>query len=184
MDIDNKPYEEVLYSWSLGNIVPIIISIEKDSRMENKYTTSIIKESAFTTTYERIVDRLINNVDVVIDNQKHTCRAMWDTGANISCITKKFANSLNLKSSETVGVKGAVGKDMRPVYVVDIILPGCIRIPNVKLVETDFFDMEFDIVIGMNVIQDGDFCVNNYEGSTSFSFRKPSTSQINFTENC
>lgn len=39
-----------------------------------------------------------------------------------------------------------------------------------------------DIVIGMDVISQGDFAISNFEGKTIFTFRCPSVAKIDFKE--
>jgi hypothetical protein len=38
-----------------------------------------------------------------------------------------------------------------------------------------------EMLVGMDVIGQGDFAVSNYEGRTCFSFRFPSAERIDFT---
>ena len=45
----------------------------------------------------------------------------------------------------------------------------------------EFENDEYDVVIGMDVICNGDFAVTNKDGNTTFSFRIPSEETIDFS---
>ncbi|MHC6204130.1 retropepsin-like aspartic protease [Breznakiellaceae bacterium SP9] len=98
--------------------------------------------------------------------------AMWDTGANGSCISRGLAQKLNLKSIEIRKVEGIHGIKKSNVYITDSMLPNKLTVANVRV--TEYLDNDdFDIIIGMDIITLGDFSLSNDKGKSVFSFRLP-----------
>ena len=44
------------------------------------------------------------------------------------------------------------------------------------------YSEQWDVLIGMDIINLGDFAVSNHNGKTTFSFRMPSVDEIIFTK--
>jgi hypothetical protein len=65
-------------------------------------------------------------------------------------------------------------------YVVNVILPNLVHVPNLEVTKGVFQDS--DLIIGMDIITLGDFAVTNFGGVTKFSFRVPSLRHIDFVE--
>ena len=108
--------------------------------------------------------------------------AIWDTGATNCVISKKIAAELNLQPITLVQVHTAGGFRTCPVYLVSILLPNQVGFPQVRVTEVDSLS-DADVLIGMDVINTGDFAVTNHEGKTVFTFRCPSTTCIDFVKN-
>jgi hypothetical protein len=110
-----------------------------------------------------------------------TCIAIWDTGATGSAITELTAKKLNLVPTGIKKVSGLGGTIDKNTYIVDIVLPNKLRIPNLSVTELDNPQNDkgekidsFGILIGMDIISMGDFSINHLEGKTTMSFRIPS----------
>lgn len=144
--------------------------------------TQAVKGFGFTTSYSEEKWRLINEVTLNTMKGIFTSKGIWDTGANSSCIQHDYAELIGLKPKKESLVRGIMYSGARPIYEAEIVLPGGIVIPKVELVETNFPDAEFDIVIGMDIISLGDFAVSNYDGKTVFTFRYPSQGKIDFID--
>jgi len=136
---------------------------------------------AFTSKYERISRILINEVGVTdpiqtrLDNKPETplvFKAIWDTGATNTAITNKVVQQLNLQPTGMIKVSTANGDFNANTYVIDLWLPNKIRIAGLKVNEGTV--MGADLLIGMDVMNLGDFSVSNFDGKTIFSFRIPS----------
>lgn len=135
---------------------------------------------AFKIEYKGVVSALITPVDINVaqitrkdKNSKFTkVNALWDTGATHSVITPKLAQYLNLIPIDKTTVTGVNSKEVVNVYLVDLLLPNNLYFPNVRITESDFVGA--DILIGMNIIQHGDFAISNAKGKTRFSFCIPS----------
>jgi len=73
----------------------------------------------------------------------------------------------------TVGGKQTVNK-----YLVNVTLPNHLCCVGVPVAEGKVFGA--DVLIGMDIITQGDFAVTNKGGKTMFSFRYPSKEHIDF----
>ncbi len=136
---------------------------------------SNIVMKAFTVEYNTIANRLITHADIVYNRKKvfHTFSALWDTGATDTCISKKVVNALNLKPVNKKMVASVLEIKECWVYTVDIILDNDVMVSNVQVCETVIDNQNIDLLIGMDVIQRGNFIISNSEGKTKFSFSMP-----------
>ena len=110
---------------------------------------------------------------------------IWDTGATNSVITKKKAQELGLKPVSMARVLGVHGVKQVPVYLVTITLNN----QNISLTTqvTECEELSDDgkdvgMLIGMNIINWGDFVISNYNGKTTMTFRVPSLEQIDYVQ--
>lgn len=104
--------------------------------------------------------------------------AVWDTGATNTVITPKVAQDLKLAPidvAETYVVNSTAPQRV-DVYLIDIGLPNKVMIRNVKVTCSPI--MGCDVLIGMDMIQRGDFNISkSFDGKkvkTMFSFCIPS----------
>jgi hypothetical protein len=109
------------------------------------------------------------------------CIGIWDTGATGSAITELFAAKIGLKPVGRKKVSGLGGTIDKNRYLIDVILPNNVRVPDLSVTEIDNpIDDDgnkletFGMLIGMDIICRGDFSLTNYEGKTVMSFRMPS----------
>jgi hypothetical protein len=109
-------------------------------------------------------------------------KALWDTGATNCAITKKLIDDLKLTPFTKVTVHHAEGNNVKDVYKVNIILPNGVGFPLLNVTECKSTAGAFDIIIGMDVITQGDFSITNVGGKTKVSFRAPSKVHIDFNE--
>ena len=135
----------------------------------------------FTAKYSGISRVLKSKVFVesaILKNNKEEIEALWDTGASCSMIRPEVVKNLNLIpiSKTTIGTPS--GKDIPSnVYLINLYLPNKVVIENVRVVEG--IPNNCQMLIGMDVINCGDFVVTNYNG-TVFSFRMPSMEGMDF----
>ena len=109
-------------------------------------------------------------------------RSLWDTGASVTLISARVAKVLGLTSIGKSGVSGYnQGIDVKDTFLVHIGLPTGDIITNIMAMEFD--TDEYDVVIGMDVICNGDLAITNKDDKTTFSFRIPSEQEIDFSEN-
>lgn len=106
--------------------------------------------------------------------------AIWDTGANGSCITPIVVKALGLKSFQKAYVHTGAGEAIQDVYEVCIHLPNNVSV-NVQVTEIPYLSDDFEALIGMNIIGLGDFAVSNLEGRTQMTFRVPSVQHADYT---
>jgi len=109
-----------------------------------------------------------------------TFNAVWDTGATGSVISQRIVDACGLKPIGMVMVHTAGGECMSEVYLVSIILPNQVGFPNVKVTKGNMISAE--MLIGMDIISQGDFAVTHKDGKTCFSFRVPSMERIDFVQ--
>ncbi len=106
--------------------------------------------------------------------------AIWDTGATASVITEKIISECGLKPISVAKVHGANGEYLTEVYLISLLLPNRVGF-NVLRVTKGRLPGDCDMLVGMDVISQGDFAVTNYGQKTCFSFRCPSLERIDFT---
>lgn len=139
--------------------------------------------SAFTTSYDHIEKRLINEAFVLYNGeQMHTPKAMWDTGANITCISRAVLERLELKPIGEAIVNTPAGETIVEKYIIDIKLQNNVTIKDVVVLATEIGQQGIDLLIGMDIISTGDFSISNYDGKTQFTFRSPSVEHADFTK--
>lgn len=103
---------------------------------------------------------------------------LWDTGATGTVITKKVVDKLKLKPIGKTKVYHANGEDTVNVYAINLYLPNGVAFGFVRVTEGILNEM--DLLIGMDIITQGDFSVTNVKGKTTFSFRIPSVKEIDY----
>ena len=108
-------------------------------------------------------------------------KALIDTGATGSCISRRFAQSAQLNPFMMGQVQGAHGVATVPIYTVDVLLPDSIIFNNMEV--SEFYGSDnFDFIIGMNILRLGDMSLTNAKNQTVFSFRiPPAEDHIDFT---
>ena len=132
---------------------------------------SVITESYVYTPNSFSSNETIKRVKVL--------RSLWDTGASATLISMRVIKALGLERVGQSGVSGYnSGIDIKDTYMIHLGLPTGDVITNVVALEFDGDD--YDVVIGMDVICQGDFALSNKDGNTTFSYRIPSKEEIVF----
>ena len=72
--------------------------------------------NSFTLSYSGISDRLINDIKLSNNGISLSVKALWDTGATITCISPEIAKKLKLKPFGQVSVNNASGDDRSFIY--------------------------------------------------------------------
>jgi hypothetical protein len=148
-----------------------------------------IKSSSFTLSAVGKLNQLQTDVLVLSKMRDNTneftpkmWRGIWDTGATASCINQKIVDDLKLIPLGKTEISTANGLKDVNTYLIDIGLPNNVIVQNV-LVSCADLGNNLDLLIGMDIISLGDFAITNVNGRTIFSFRLPSLSIIDFTNN-
>ena len=130
--------------------------------------------SAISTEYLSVVREIITNVNVashpVADGGFLCVRALWDTGATFSVISRNKAAELGLAPVDFSCAYTANGWYETPVYRIDVLLPNGIMIKGLRVSQSDL--MVCDMLLGMDVISLGDLHLTN-DGNTVFRFHIP-----------
>lgn len=111
--------------------------------------------------------------------------ALWDTGSTHCSISIRLVERLNLVPNSYVNVQHAGGISGCNKYTIYLTIKSVGKARIVKFtLEMDVFEFvapdDFDIILGMNVINLGDFCITNFQGNTTVSFTIPSRGEIDF----
>jgi hypothetical protein len=108
-------------------------------------------------------------------------KALWDTGATHSVVSIELAKALSLKPVGVSNVTHGGGKGTSPRYVVNFELPHSVGVVGVLVTEfPEPDDKAFSVIVGMDVICLGDFCISNHGGVTWVTFRTPPYESIDY----
>ena len=141
--------------------------------------------SVYTNQFDHRLDAIVTGCYVLTSDadengQRHYCEAeyaCWDTGATNTSISPAIIEALQLKAVGKTQVSTFGGHIVdSDVYVIDLMLPGNIKVENLNVLSAESED--YDVVIGMDVMTLGDLCLSNKDGKTCFSFRLPSKEHI------
>jgi len=108
-------------------------------------------------------------------------RGIWDTGASGTMITQLVVDELGLHPIGKTDVHHADGVTNSPVFLVDLQLPMNVVMQGLN-VTLGKLPAGFDVLIGMDVITQGDFAITNVGGVTNMSFRVPSCERIDYVK--
>lgn len=107
--------------------------------------------------------------------------AIWDTGATNSVISQKVVDDCGLKPTGMTIVHTGNGSRNSEVYFVNILLPNRVRFAHIRATKGDM-SPQTHLLIGMDIISQGDFAITNKGDQTCFSFRCPSAERIDFVK--
>lgn len=145
----------------------------------------MIRSYAMTMRATGLVPAIIGPVqvatptaDTVTARATHECQALWDTGASASVITEAVAAALGIAPTGRVKVQTANDERDSNVYLVDILLKNGVAFPNVTVTEGTI--RGYDVLIGMDIITQGDLAITNAGGKTVVSFRCPAYQEIDY----
>lgn len=141
----------------------------------------------FTIRYGEIVESIVTECIVSKGNYENPkqdidstkCLAIWDSGATSSIITRKVIETLDLKPVGMCQVVGIHGSEYEYTYYVNLMVPGEMKFHTIEVTEGDLDDV--DVLIGMDVISQGDLAISNGNSETVFSFRSPAKNPIIFS---
>jgi hypothetical protein len=146
---------------------------------------------AFTVKHSGLINRIVTEVKLTVAFDPntpplppptlHSTSALWDTGATRSCITESVAKALGLSPIGTMLVTHAGGSEPKNTYLVNMYLPNEVGVAG--LVVSEFEETaQFGVIIGMDVIAQGDFSITNFNNQTWASFRTPSIQGIDYVQ--
>lgn len=132
---------------------------------------------AFRINYEHIVRELITDSAIrlpeVLAGEKESpwieVKAVWETGATHTVITGKIVRLLDLKPTGKATVFGINSQEIVNRYIVDIELPNKTILSNFEVLESELNSPGIDLLVGMDVIQSGDFVISNANGKTNLT---------------
>lgn len=148
------------------------------------------RPTAFTCSYNGKVNMIISSCHVCPGFNPETYKgtppplkeykALWDTGATSSVITRRVVEQLGLKPVSITNVHTASGCEQAFVYLVNIRLPQGVGFHSLPVTEAKLNG--FDVLIGMDIIGMGDFTISKDNDKTLFSFQCPSTHSTDYVK--
>lgn len=140
-----------------------------------------MEELAFTVKYSNFNGRIITQEQILHNEECIPVQTAWDTGSTYTCISRELAEKLSLSTVETDKLSTAYGKISSNMYDIQVILNDDLLIP-IRVLEQDYIHQEgIDLLIGMDIISEGDFAISTFDNVTCFSFRIPSRGLIDFS---
>lgn len=144
--------------------------------------------SCFTSTATRLSRVLITPVRIIqafdptgkSPLQFKEYIGIWDTGATGTAIGQRVIDECGLKPISMTKAHGADGEYNTEVYLINLHVPNGVLFNSLRVTKAKLKGA--DLLVGMDVIGQGDFVVTNYNGKTCFSFRIPSSECIDFVK--
>lgn len=140
--------------------------------------------NALTNKAPGIVNRIVTPVKITnpVTSQVFNTTAIWDTGATNCTITATAAKALGLVPVSKATVNGVHGPKEVNVYFVTITLNNENITLTTQVTETAELSpgREVGMLVGMNIISKGDFCITNHGGHTVMTFRVPSIETVDY----
>jgi hypothetical protein len=109
------------------------------------------------------------------------CNALYDTGATGSVISLEVAADLGLVSAGRSPAHTANGSHECDTHMVSIALPNRVIFQVVRVAAMDL-PPGVDMLVGMDILASGDLAITNHDGKTIFTFRYPSSHEIDFVQ--
>ena len=136
--------------------------------------------SAFVSEYGGISKRLETEATVEYKGGNIAVRALWDTGATSTCISMDVVAALGLVPLGKQKILTPSGISSANTYQVDILLPNNVMAKDIVVCDSEIGAQKIGMLIGMDIICEGDFAVSNFNGKTAFTFRIPSQKRADY----
>lgn len=148
--------------------------------------------NAFNISSDGRLSKLISPITIETPHDPHydnlnkprraEAQALWDTGATHCSISKRVIEGLGLQADGFLRIVHARGAETVPTYTVSFQLPNKISFHDIQVTQFLSISKEFDVIIGMEIITQGDLAVTSFKGNTLLSFRTPSKRRIDFVK--
>ena len=136
--------------------------------------------NAFTSVYPGMSFRLGNQAVLKFNGKEISVKALWDTGATRTCISKEVVTALNLIPLGKQNMLTPSGTSIANTYLIDVFLPNNVTVHDLVVCDSEIGVQGIGALIGMDIIALGDFAVSNYGGKTAFTFRTPSQKRTDY----
>ena len=141
-----------------------------------------MNESLITTQkYQDFDGRIITKEVLLINDESFEVMAQWDTGAIYSSISRELVNKLGIILEGKYKVDSTNHSQILDSCNILMLINDTIAFPVKAMVVDNIHNTGIDLLIGMDIISQGDFVISTYEGTTCFSFRVPSKGLIDFS---
>ena len=144
------------------------------------------KIHALSSHFRGLANVIISDIEVrnPVTGMILQTKAIWDTGATNTVVTEEAAKKLGLLSFGKTNVSGVHGLKLVNRYFVNITLNNKSISLDIPVTECSALspDESIGVLIGMDIINKGDFAITNHNGRTLMSFRVPSLQEIDFVQ--
>ncbi len=138
------------------------------------------EELVFTKVYDEFSGRIITEEHIWRGDNPIPVIAAWDTGSTLCCISPEFAKQLSLQPISKDDLHTAHGIIQSKMYEINILLNNQFTYTVHAMENPNIHGDNVDLLIGMDIIREGDFSLSTYKDKTCFSFRIPSKGHIDF----
>lgn len=139
---------------------------------------------ALSRTYNKVAQQIVSDVTIKNLETGESCHtiAIWDTGATGCVISEDLAAQLHLIPTGYKDVNGISGKRRSAEYFINITLNNEQISLNSSVTDCSALSQDGSIgmLIGMDIISLGDFCISNFQGHTIMTFRIPSLEGVDY----
>lgn len=135
---------------------------------------------AFSTRSSGRLIQLINEVSLAFGGNEVTVKALWDTGASSSCVSHDVVSDLGLTAIGKCMVSTPTGSKEVDTFCLDARLPNNVNFEGIVVMDSEIGNQGIGMLVGMDIIGQGDFAVSNHDGRTVFTYRYPSVGCIDF----
>lgn len=152
--------------------------------MQNQKKVTIHSLSTYSPKKVNVIHSPIQITNIFDKSKIIDSIGLWDTGATNSCITKEYAEALELQVISKASVSGVFGTQEANVYMVNVTLNNKSISVDIKVTECDALsaDKQVGMLIGMDIISMGDFTISNHNNKTTMSFRVPSIATTDYVK--
>lgn len=126
--------------------------------------------STITRSYFEPCKRITTDAYIRSDSGTRRITALWDTGATASSINCNLAQELKLPKITENTISGVFTTNKSDVFIADIFLSEEIYLPGLPLTSFPNEIVGVDLIIGMNVISQGELIIKNENGTIVFLF--------------
>jgi hypothetical protein len=155
--------------------------------------TDNLEYRGFIKLFDRPVNKLVSKSNIIpiasadrtLQNISVELNMLWDTGASLTFIKPRVKEQLKLRvfgTDYSIHIAGIGGKVKADLTTLSICITNSLIIECLPVYVVDF-PLNYDMVIGMNIINMGDFSVCSTDMKTSFSFIiPPLPDRINYAD--
>ena len=140
--------------------------------------------NALTREHHALVNRIKTPIEVTNIDTSQTIQTfgVWDTGAQCSVMRQDLVDQLGLVPRGFKNIKGVTGEQRRNTYLANVTLNNKEITLDMEITGVDAFSDDTDegMLIGMDIISQGDFCITNFQRNTVMTFRKPSQGVVDY----
>ena len=125
--------------------------------------------------YKGITKHIVTPIILNVNKSHYEYKAIWDTGAERSCIFSDVIKPFNLQKVSTFNLRTVNRNEPVNTYFISISLKELGKISdNIEIIGLNRNTDIFDVIIGIDIINMGDFYFGIEDGCSIFKFRIPS----------